>query len=119
MMRTGCIYDKSTRAEGTRILITRHHPRGVKKSRYDVWYRDLAPSRELLSRWKRSEINWDSFKASLMEEYAANPKVTEILRQLAVESRDKDITLLCFERRGEPCHRYIIEDLVNNVGVSD
>ncbi|MGH7185952.1 MAG: DUF488 family protein, N3 subclade, partial [Pseudomonadota bacterium] len=44
--------------EGTRIGAVRRLPRGVRKQRYaaddwfDVWYPDLAPSPELVSRAK-------------------------------------------------------------------
>ncbi len=36
--------------DGTRLLVMRFWPRGVRKERFDAWMRELAPSVELL-RW--------------------------------------------------------------------
>jgi uncharacterized protein YeaO (DUF488 family) len=31
-------------------------PRGISKSKVDVWMRDLCSPRELIARWKRGEV---------------------------------------------------------------
>ena len=61
MIRTKSIYAPTDQEDGLRILITRFYPRGVRRERYDVWIRSLAPSADLLKRYKNTEINWNDF----------------------------------------------------------
>ena len=37
-----------TPEDGTRILVMRYWPRGVKREQFHIWMRDLAPSRNYL-----------------------------------------------------------------------
>ena len=38
-------------------------------------------------------------------------KAMEICKKLAVESKDKDITLLCYEKEQIFCHRYYVKQI--------
>ena len=69
MIKTKSIYDKNPNGnDGLRILIMRHHPRGVKKERYDYWLRELSPSKDLLKRYNEGKIMWDVFKPEFIAE---------------------------------------------------
>ena len=46
MIKTKAIRDKAEESDGTRVLVTRYHPRGTKKEHYDKWFRELAPSKK-------------------------------------------------------------------------
>ena len=53
----------SDELDGTRILVMRFWPRGVRKSHFDEWHRDLAPSAELL-KWcqaNRGQLDHETF----------------------------------------------------------
>ncbi|MGH9997206.1 MAG: DUF488 family protein, N3 subclade, partial [Nitrososphaeraceae archaeon] len=39
MIKTKSIYVKKEDIDGTRILITRFYPRGIRKENFDRWYR--------------------------------------------------------------------------------
>ena len=57
------LFDKRCRFEptpedGVRVLIMRYWPCGVRRDRFDVWLRQLAPSAELL-KWCKLE-RWNS-----------------------------------------------------------
>ena len=111
MIKTKSIYSPIDEDDGLRVLITRFYPRGVKREKYDVWIRPLAPSAELLKRFKNSDIVWDDFKVSLLAELRDNMDSVEAIHTL---HNMQDITLLCYEKDGCPCHRHMIRDLIEH-----
>ena len=116
-MKTKSIYDPPEPEDGFRVLITRHYPRGVKKDRFDRRIIALSPSRGLLSSYREGERDWDQFSRSFLSEMRANPESLEAIRWLHELSQVQDVTLLCYERSGVPCHRYLVRDLVAAPGL--
>ena len=119
MIRTKSIYAPTDQKDGLRILITRFYPRGVKREKYDVWIRPLAPSADLLKRYKNTEINWNDFKTALLSELRDNMDSVEAIHTLQAKSLTQDITLLCYERDGRPCHRHMVRDLIEDSRLLD
>lgn len=101
--------------DGTRILVMRYWPRGVKKEAFDTWARDLAPSPELL-RWimdrkdSASEEIWSTWAARYREEMALQSSAIADLntRHKAGET----ITLLCGCHNKNRCHRSLLRELI-------
>ena len=112
MIKTKSIYKPVEEEDGLRVLITRWYPRGVKREKYDIWVRDLAPSPELLKKYKNSEIKWNDFTITLLSELRDNIDSVEAIHTLQTRSDMQDITLLCHEKDGEPCHRHMVRDLI-------
>lgn len=111
---TKSIFEPKETGDGYRILITRFYPRGVQRSHFDEWIRALSPSPELLFACKRGKINWDTFTESLMSQLKSDPEASDAILRLHNLSRTHGVTLLCYEKAGKPCHRHIIQDVVNN-----
>ncbi|MDA7997571.1 MAG: DUF488 family protein [Nitrosopumilus sp.] len=111
-IRTKSIHAPPADDDGLRVLVTRFHPRGVKRERYDVWCRDLAPSRELLKLHKEDRIRWDKFLRALYSEIRGNEAGWRMIMELNREARKRNVTLLCHERDGMPCHRHLVKMLV-------
>jgi len=42
MLRTKRVYDPPEKSDGTRVLVMRLWPRGIKKSAVDLWLKDLG-----------------------------------------------------------------------------
>lgn len=119
-IRTKSIYDPIDKTrDGKRILITRHHPRGVKKDRYDEWIRDLAPSALLLKQYKTGLCTWTSFEVGFWVEIARNETVRSICWQLYADLQSHPITLLCYEKEDMPCHRHLIKFMIEHVTEPD
>ena len=114
MIKTKSIYKPVEEEDGLRILITRFYPRGVKREKYDIWVRELAPSAELLKRYKNTEIDWDNFKTTLLNELRDNLESVEVIQTLHSQSQFGDVTLLCYEKDGCPCHRHLVRDLMED-----
>ena len=118
MIRTKSIYAPREASDGFRVLVTRHYPRGVKKSRFDVWYRDLAPSADLLKSYRSGAIQWDAFMHRYKSEIDGLWSLG-IINWLHLLSAKHDITLLCYEGDGEPCHRHILREAIADLGSLD
>ncbi|HXV25119.1 MAG TPA: DUF488 family protein [Alphaproteobacteria bacterium] len=109
--------------EGTRIGAVRHPPRGVRKERYaaddwfDVWYPDLAPSPELVSRAKaaRTASEWRAFVRSFRAEMNA-PTPRRTLDLLAALSRNADFSIGCYCEDESRCHRSVLRELLADRG---
>jgi uncharacterized protein YeaO (DUF488 family) len=109
---TKSIYEPKEENDGIRVLITRFYPRGVKKDRFDRWVRELSPSRKLLREYRTEEKSWDVFESEFIDELKANPSSLLAIQNLRKESRKGNVTLLCYEKSGSPCHRYVAAELV-------
>ncbi len=112
--------EPSAASDGTRILITRYRPRGIRKGdeRWHAWDKRLAPSVALLDAafGKRREgrrivardaapIDWDTFATRYRQEMQA-PDAQAALSELAARARaGETITLLCYCEDASRCHR--------------
>jgi uncharacterized protein YeaO (DUF488 family) len=114
VVKTKSIFQKPDKTDGLRILVTRFYPRGIKKDHFDLWLKELAPSSELLLRYKNGNYNWEIFKEIFLYEIANNIDSLDTLYTLHEQSVYHDITLLCYERNGSPCHRHFVKDLIES-----
>lgn len=101
--------------DGTRILVMRYWPRGVRKEVFNTWMRDLAPSPELLH-WimdqkdKPTKNIWLKWAAQYRDEMALQSNAIAELR--ARHEAGETITLLCGCHDKSRCHRSLLRDLI-------
>lgn len=112
VIRTKSIYKPKEDSDGTRILITRYYPRGVRKDHFDEWVRELAPSAELLKGYKEGIINQEQFTTQFFSQIHSSIESLEALQSISEMARQTNVTLLCYEREGEFCHRHLVNSLV-------
>jgi uncharacterized protein YeaO (DUF488 family) len=107
--------------DGLRVLITRYRPRGLKKAdeTWELWFKDLGPSEELLADFKGKgaagrPIEWDEYKARYLEEMRSQRALIESLARNLNEGQA--ITLLCASTCVDPgrCHRNLLKQLVES-----
>jgi uncharacterized protein YeaO (DUF488 family) len=114
-LRTKSIYEEKTSSDGTRILVSRFYPRGVKRERFDLWIRGASPSKELLKEYKRGVIKWPEFSRKFGKQLT-NLKESKVAIDRIVElSKIDDVTLLCYEKEGESRHRTIVKSRVEKL----
>lgn len=90
------VYEPVSRGDGTRVLVDRLWPRGLKKEKagVDEWLRDLAPSNELRQWYHAHPEEWEAFRKKYMKELA-EPELQESLRRLYdLAHAKKRLTLL-------------------------
>jgi len=114
VIKTKAIFQPIESSDGYRVLITRYYPRGVSRDNFDEWVSVLSPSPELLSEYKERHIDWDAFMSLFLKELRCNVGSQEALRILNELSKKHDVTLLCYEKSGTPCHRHLVRELVEN-----
>ena len=75
MIQIKRVYDPSSRTDGTRLLVERLWPRGVKKSSLEIksWLKDVAPSAELRKWFSHDPAKWDEFRSRYFAELEADP----------------------------------------------
>lgn len=105
MVKTKRIYEPADRRDGTRILVMRLWPRGIRRELVDEWNRDLAPSRELLFELKRDGLSWEEFVERFWREI--RPEAVDAIRRRA---RRETITLLCACKDESQCHRGLLRE---------
>ena len=89
---------------GIRYRISRAHPRG-RRAEWEVMP-SLYPSRNLLTEYRGGDIDFAALDVRYREEldgtWERDPEFREFLEGLPGLG---DLTLLCFEPEGTPCHR--------------
>ena len=95
-VRVRRVYDEPSAADGTRVLVDRVWPRGLRKDalRLDDWAKDVAPSTELRTWYGHDPAKFDEFRQRYLGELAASPRRAALgpLRTLATSGRP--LTLL-------------------------
>lgn len=100
-----------------RALITRFFPRGKtwKELGIDFYLPELSPSRKLLSFKKNNPtVTWDQFITEFENELKSDIKSYRALKLLNKLAKKFNVVLLCYEKEGEPCHRYIVKQILDN-----
>ncbi len=109
--------DPKESSDGTRILVCRYRPRGLRKEdeTWDEWLPDLGPSVELHAAAygkKREQIPWNSYRIAYLREMRSQ---TAAIDALAVRvASGEAITLLCSSAcvRESRCHRSLLKELI-------
>lgn len=93
MIRIKRVYDQNGPDDGSRFLVDRLWPRGLKKENLllDGWLKDVAPSDELRRWFGHDPAKWEGFCRRYGAELEAN---SDAWRPLLDLSRKQDITLL-------------------------
>jgi uncharacterized protein YeaO (DUF488 family) len=82
-------YEPPAPDDGTRILIDRLWPRGVKKAEAAIeeWMKDIAPSTELRKWFGHDPARWQEFRRRYQSEIRQHPNEFDRLRTLAQQGR--------------------------------
>jgi len=69
------VYDKAEKTDGTRLLVERLWPRGIKKESLQIenWLKDVGPTTELRKWFSHDPEKWDEFRRRYFAELQANP----------------------------------------------
>jgi len=105
------VYDSADSSDGTRFLVERLWPRGVKKTalRVEAWLKDVAPSTALRQWFKHDPKKWEQFQRRYRRELDANP---EALRPIVEAAGSGNVTLVYSSHDAEHNNAVVLKDYV-------
>ncbi len=93
MLKVKRVYEKAEAKDGTRFLVERLWPRGMKKEalKMEAWLKDVAPSDGLRRWFAHDPAKWRDFQKRYRTELAGRPDALQPILQAA---KHGDVTLL-------------------------
>lgn len=75
MLKTKRVYEDEEESDGTRFLVERLWPRGMKKEEFHMqaWLKDVAPSTDLRRWFGHDPSKWDAFQKRYRAELETHP----------------------------------------------
>ena len=100
MLKTKRVYESAETSDGTRFLVDRLWPRGIKKEelKMKAWLKDVAPSPNLRKWFAHDPAKWQEFQQRYRAELEANPGAWKPILEAA---KHGDVTLLYSARDTE------------------
>jgi uncharacterized protein YeaO (DUF488 family) len=114
-IRVGRVYDAPAPEDGTRVLVDRIWPRGLRKdaARLDDWARDVAPSTELRTWYAHDPGKFDEFRRRYIAELAT-PGPREALARLRALAANGPVTLLTATREVAISQAAVLAELLRS-----
>ena len=105
-------YDPAETSDGTRFLVERLWPRGVKKTSLTIeaWLKEVGPSTELRKWFSHDPAKWDEFRQRYFEELRANPDAWKPILQAA---RHGTVTLIYSSHDTEHNNAVALQNFLN------
>jgi uncharacterized protein YeaO (DUF488 family) len=109
------VYHPAGRRAGTRVLVDRVWPRGVKKEnlRLDRWMKDLAPSTPLRKWFGHDPRRWEEFRRRYRAELG-QPEKQELLAELRRLARSGSLVLLYGARDQEHNQAVVLREYLES-----
>jgi uncharacterized protein YeaO (DUF488 family) len=100
MIRVKRAYSPPAADDGTRLLVDRLWPRGIRKQdlQLDAWLKEIAPSEDLRKWFGHDPARWEGFLARYYSELDGKQETLELIRAAA---RLGNVTLLYSARDEE------------------
>jgi uncharacterized protein YeaO (DUF488 family) len=108
-VHTKRVYAPAAPTDGTRVLIMRLWPRGIRKARVDVWLKELGPVVPLLRAFLDGALGWAAYRRRYLAGLA-RPEAQEALGAVRALARRGPVTLLCGCADETRCHRSLLRD---------
>lgn len=108
------VYDDATGADGTRVLVDRVWPRGMRKdaAAVDRWLREVAPSTELRRWYGHDPDRFAEFTRRYREELA-QPQPAQALEELREIAGNGELTLLTATRDPDRSQAAVLAELLS------
>jgi uncharacterized protein YeaO (DUF488 family) len=114
-------WDETREADdGFRLLICRYRPRALpkKKETWDLWWRQLGPSKELhaafYGKGGQQPLSWEEYRRRYLDEMKGEEQQESIAVLAEKVAEGKTLTLLCSSACTDPatCHRTLLKQLI-------
>ena len=103
------VYEPKTKTDGTRVLIMRLWPRGIRKTHVDIWLTELGPVLPLMRAFRSGRISWTEYRRRYRKGLA-RPEAQAPLATVRAYEKSGRVTLLCGCPDENRCHRSLLRD---------
>lgn len=112
MIQIKRVYDPVTSTDGTRLLVERLWPRGIKKTSLEIksWLKDVAPSVELRKWFSHDPAKWHEFRSRYFAELESNPATWQ---PIIADARHGTVTLIYSSHDTEHNNAVALEEFLN------
>lgn len=107
MIRTKRVYDPPAAGNGTRVLVMRLWPRGIRKDRVDLWLKELGPVVPLLRAYRGGKLGWAEYRRRYLAGLE-RPEAREAVARVRRLAHEGPVTLLCGCPDEARCHRSLL-----------
>jgi len=106
-------YEKATESDGSRFLVERLWPRGVKKGDLPLerWLKDVAPSGDLRRWFQHDPAKWAEFRRRYFRELEQHP---DAWQPLVTRSRRGHVTLVYSSHDTEHNNAVALKEFLEN-----
>jgi len=105
------VYEAPAASDGRRVLVMRLWPRGISRSKVDLWLKDLGADVGNLRAWKAGKLDWPEMRRRYLDGLS-EPPAKAALAELRSLARAGTVTLLCSCADEAECHRGILKSLL-------
>lgn len=107
------IYEPASDDDGTRVLVDRLWPRGIRKedAKISLWMKEIAPSNELRKQFSHMPSRFADFTRHYHQELSANPDARARMKELMAKGR---VTLLYAAHDTEHNHALVLADYLHS-----
>lgn len=110
-------FSKIKNGIGDKISIARFNPKWLNQNELFAWCSSLAPSKELLNDYKYKGISWEEYTKRYLKEIKESKQAQTDISSISVHLiNNNDVTLYCYEKPTDNCHRFILTELFRQQG---
>ena len=109
------VYDEPSPHDGTRVLVDRLWPRGLKKAdaALDAWLKDLAPSNELRKWFHAHPQQWSKFRQQYLKELTTEAANAALQQLYELQKKRRRLTLLFASKNEEHNNALVLKQLID------
>ena len=110
-------YEPASPKDGTRVLVDRLWPRGLKKenARLDAWLKDLAPSDALRKWYHARPSQWLNFRKRYLAELSGADAAAALDELYRLAARRARLTLVYSSRNEERNNATVLKQLLDGM----
>lgn len=115
MIKLKRVYEAPSRQDGTRVLVERLWPRGVKKEHAEIdwWPKEVAPSDELRKWYGHDPEKWPEFRKRYRDELGREEK-KDVVEQLREKAEGASLTLVFATRDAERSSAVVLKEVLES-----
>lgn len=99
------------------VSIAQFNPRGINIPQC----KSLAPSAELLTAYKKGQVDEQAYTAAFMQQLASLPNLAKLKAHMAkyTADQDKSLVFVCYEGKNKFCHRHLVAQFFSEFGIKE